>query len=140
MLSDQFVDTLGRCWAFPPQFSVDKGVKMAEGVDSVLESLSVLFMTEPGERIMREEFGGGMNAFLFENINDELLATIRNHIEDSILLYEPRVTVEEILIKHASNEASRLLIQIALRLVETNTVETLSGTLNVNEGYALRLK
>ncbi len=139
MSSEKYVESLGRSWAFPPQFSVAEGVKMAEGVDSVLQSLVVLFMTEPGERIMRETYGGGLNAFLFENITDELLASIRNHIEDAVLLNEQRAEVSEILIQQAKNDVSRLLIQITLRLLGSDMTGTVSGTLDVNEGYALRL-
>ncbi|UXY11035.1 GPW/gp25 family protein [Kosakonia sp. ML.JS2a] len=139
MSSDKYATSLGRSWAFPPQFSVAEGVKMAEGVDSVLQSLLVLFMTEPGERIMRETYGGGLNEFLFENITDELLASIRNHIEDAVLVNEQRTEVKEILIKQATNDVSRLLVQITLKLLGSDITETLSGTLAVNEGYALRL-
>ncbi|TDT51749.1 hypothetical protein DFO53_4257 [Enterobacter sp. AG5470] len=139
MSSDKYASSLGRSWAFPPQFSVAEGVKMAEGVDSVLQSLLVLFMTEPGERIMRETYGGGLNEFLFENITDELLASIRNHIEDAVLVNEQRTEVKEILIKQATNDVSRLLVQITLKLLGSDITETLSGTLAVNEGYALRL-
>lgn len=139
MSTEKYVESLGRSWAFPPQFSVAEGVKMAEGVDSVLQSLLVLFMTEPGERIMRETYGGGLNEFLFENITDELLASIRNHIEDAVLLNEQRAEVSQILIQQATNDVSRLLIQITLRLLGSEITETVSGTLDVNEGYALRL-
>ncbi|MGG7449123.1 GPW/gp25 family protein [Kosakonia oryzendophytica] len=139
MSSDKYSESLGRSWAFPPQFSVAEGVKMAEGVDSVLQSLLVLFTTEPGERIMRETYGGGLNEFLFENITDELLASIRNHIEDAVLVNEQRAEVKEILIKQATNDVSRLLVQITLKLLGSDITETLSGTLAVNEGYALRL-
>ncbi len=139
MSTEKYVESLGRSWAFPPQFSVAEGVKMAEGVDSVLQSLLVLFMTEPGERIMRETYGGGLNEYLFENITDELLASIRNHIEDAVLLNEGRAQVSEILIQQATNDVSRLLIQITLTLLGSDITETVSGTLDVNEGYALRL-
>jgi len=139
MSTEKYVESLGRSWAFPPQFSVAEGVKMAEGVDSVLQSLLVLFMTEPGERIMRETYGGGLNEYLFENITDELLASIRNHIEDAVLLNEQRAQVSEILIQQATNDVSRLLVQITLTLLGSDITETVSGTLDVNEGYALRL-
>jgi len=88
---------------------------------------------------MRETYGGGLNEYLFENITDELLASIRNHIEDAVLLNERRAQVSEILIQQATNDVSRLLIQITLTLLGSDITETVSGTLDVNEGYALRL-
>lgn len=131
--------TLGRCWAFPPQFSAESGVKMAEGIEAVLQSLQVLFLTEPGERIMREAYGGGMNDFIFNNINDELLANIQNRIEESILRYEPRVMLKDVLIQPAKNDFGRLLVQITVALSGSNITETVVGTINLNQGQTLRL-
>lgn len=139
MNDDILVNTLGRCWAFPPQFSPETGVKMAGGTEAVLQSLRVLFMTEPGERIMRESWGGGMNDFLFENISDELLARIQNRVEESILRYEPRVVLKAVTIQPASDEASRLRVQITVSLSGSDITETLEGTFNLNEGQTLRL-
>ncbi|ROP62294.1 hypothetical protein EDF81_0779 [Enterobacter sp. BIGb0383] len=139
MSDDTLVNTLGRCWAFPPQFSPESGVKMAEGTDAVLQSLQVLFLTEIGERIMRESWGAGMNDFLFENISDELLANIQSRIEETILRYEPRVTLKDVVIKPADNEPSRLWVQITVTLTGSQLTEVVEGTLNLNEGLALRL-
>lgn len=139
MSDDLVVDALGRCWAFPPQFSVETGVKMAEGIDSVLQSLRVLFMTEPGERIMRESYGAGMSDFIFENITDDLLAKIKNRIEESVLRNEDRAEIKNVLIQPAKNDVSRLRVQITFQLLASNIVETLEGTLSVNEVRTLRL-
>ncbi len=67
-------DIYGRGWAFPPQFSSQTGIIMAEGAEHVRQSMKILFLTEPGERIMREDYGCGLNDYLFENISDELIA------------------------------------------------------------------
>lgn len=139
MSDDTLTKMLGRSWAFPPQFSPTTGVAMAEGINAVLQSLQVLFMTEPGERIMRESWGAGMNDFIFENITDELLAKIHNRIEECILRYEPRVILKEVVIQPAVNEASRLLVKISVYLSGTDIVETVEATLNLNEGKTLRL-
>lgn len=139
MSNDVLTTTLGRCWSFPPQFSPDSGVQMTAGIEAVLQSLRVLFMTEPGERIMREAWGGGMNDFIFENVSDELLANIHNRIEESILRYEPRAVLKDVIIQPARHEASRLQVQVTVYLSGSDMAETLEGTLNINDGQTLRL-
>lgn len=139
MTSDKLTTMLGRCWAFPPQFSPETGVKMVEGIDAVLQSLQVLFITEAGERIMRENWGGGLNDFIFENVSDELLAKIQNHMEEHILRSENRVVLKEITIQSAINEASRLQVRATVFIAGSEITETLEGSLHLNEGQSLRL-
>lgn len=138
MSNDVLTETLGQYWAFPPQFEPD-GVSLTEGVEAVMQSLRVLFITEPGERIMRESYGGGMHDFIFENITDELLAGIHNRIEESILRHEPRARLRDVIIQPDTQDASRLRVQITVSLSGTVLVETLDGTLNINEAQTLRL-
>ncbi len=52
---------------------IPTGVQMAAGAENVRQSMKILFLTEPGERIMREDYGCGLNDYLFANINDELI-------------------------------------------------------------------
>lgn len=139
MSNDVLTETLGQCWAFPPRFSPDTGVSMTAGIEAVMQSLRVLFMTERGERIMRESWGGGMYDFIFENITDELLANIHNRIEESILRYEPRAVLKNVIIQPAKKEANRLRVQITVYLSGTDMAETMEGTLNINNGQTLRL-
>ncbi len=138
MSNDVLTETLGQCWAFPPRFEPD-GVFLTAGVEAVMQSLRVLFMTEPGERIMRESYGAGMHDFIFENITDELLANIHNRIEESILRHEPRALLRDAIIQPDTQDASRLWVQIAVYLSGTDLVETVDGTLNIHDGQTLRL-
>ncbi|MHA0273210.1 GPW/gp25 family protein [Enterobacter ludwigii] len=139
MNKDTLTCVLGRCWSFPPQFSPDCGVKMTEGVKAVLQSLQVLFLTQTDERIMRESWGAGMNDFLFGNISDELLANIQSRIEETILRYESRVILQEVIIRPVTNEASRLRVTITVSLSGVEISETMEGMLNLNEVQTLRL-
>lgn len=138
MSKDILTATLGQCWTFPPRFEPD-GVPLTAGVEAVMQSLRVLFMTELGERIMRESYGAGMHDFIFENITDELLANIHNRIEESILRHEPRALLKDVIIQSGAQDASRLRVQITVSLSGTDLVETVDGTLNIHDGQTLRL-
>jgi phage baseplate assembly protein W len=138
MNNDTFKNLLGCCWCFPPSFNAKTGVKLAEGTESVLQSLRVLFMTETNERVMRETWGAGLSDFIFENISEELLGKIQSRIEESILRYEKRIILKDIIIQPSIEESSRLKISVSLSFSGNDITESIEGTLELNEGNALR--
>lgn len=109
-------DIYGRGWAFPLQFSSQEGVIMAAGAEHVRQSMKILFLTEPGERIMREDYGCGLNDYMFENISDELMAGIQTRIEERILRYEPRAEMTEIKVNQKTDLPNTLHIQVKYAL------------------------
>lgn len=138
MTNDTFKNKLGCCWYFPPAFNAQTGVRLAKGTESVLQSLRVLFMTETNERIMRETWGAGLSDFIFENISEELLGKIQSRIEESILRYETRIILKDIIIQPSKDESSRLQIFVSLSFSGNDITESIQGTLEINEGNTLR--
>ncbi|PQQ38141.1 GPW/gp25 family protein [Photorhabdus laumondii] len=130
-------DIYGRGWAFPPQFSSQTGVIMAEGAEHVRQSMKVLFLTEPGERIMREDYGCGLHDYLFENISDELMARIQTRIEERILRYEPRVEITEIRVNQKINLPNSLHIQVSYALRGSEISQQIEGILKLGEGEVI---
>jgi phage baseplate assembly protein W len=126
----------GRGWAFPPLFSLDKGVAMAEGAEDVRQSLQILFSTEPGERLMREDYGCGLNDFMFENIRNELIAEVESRIQDSVLRYEPRADMNDIQVSQAPNRHNTLQVRVAYRLRGSEIDQQIQGALALGEGQA----
>ncbi|KAG0187717.1 hypothetical protein DFQ28_005937 [Apophysomyces sp. BC1034] len=121
----------GRGWSFPIQFETS-GVKMAKDQDDIAQSLQILFSTQPGERIMRPDYGCDLQSIVFENISATLLAELQTRITDSMLRYEPRVAVEDIVINY--DEPAMLRIQVAYRICGTDQVQRLSGQLDIGTG------
>ncbi|OCQ52494.1 Gene 25-like lysozyme [Photorhabdus australis subsp. thailandensis] len=124
----------GRGWAFPPVFSLEKGVEMAEGAEDVRQSLQILFSTEPGERLMRENYGCGLNDFMFENIRNELIAEIESHIHDNVLRYEPRADMTDIQVRQSPGSGNTLQVQVMYRLRGSDINQQIQGTLALSEG------
>lgn len=125
----------GLGWAFPVCFT-QNGVVMAEGAESVRQSLMVLLRTQPGERIMRATCGCDLQQFLFSGVTSELIAEIRSHIHDSVLRYEPRADVSEILITPAG-EPGKLDIVLQYRLSGSQIDQSLSAQLDVRDGLGV---
>ncbi|PHM44274.1 GPW/gp25 family protein [Xenorhabdus szentirmaii] len=124
----------GRGWAFPPDFTLENGVEMAEGAEDVRQSLHILFRTEPGERLMRENYGCGLNDFMFENIRNELFAEMESHIHDSVLRYESRADITDIQVRQSPKNKSTLQVRVMYRLRGSDIQQQIQGTLALNEG------
>ena len=63
---------------------------------AIARSVKNIVFTVPGEKFFDEDFGSRISQSLFENINDISANIIRNEIESSLRLYEPRVNVREV--------------------------------------------
>jgi phage baseplate assembly protein W len=110
---------------------------MAEGLVDILQSLQILFSTQPGERIMREDYGCALEALLFENIHEELLADISSTITDSILRYEPRVALESVLVTPSSQRSNNLEVEVVYRVRGGNLVQQIRGQFDVRDGRGI---
>lgn len=137
MNSDPLLSRLyGQGWSFPVHFEQD-GVSMAEGAESVRQSLMVLLCTQPGERIMRAACGCDLQQFLFSGITSELIADIRSHIHDCVLRYESRADVTDIQITPAK-EHGKLDIILQYRLAGSQINQSLATQLDVRDGLGVR--
>ena len=54
---------LGVGWAFPPYLDVTRVPAMVAYEEDIRQSIMIIMGTEPGERIMRPDFGAGLNRF-----------------------------------------------------------------------------
>ena len=88
---------LGTGWAFPPQFNKGKeGISLSSGAKDIEESLFILLSTKKGERFMTPDFGCDLHIMLFEPIDINIEKRIEADIRSAILLYESRITVDNI--------------------------------------------
>src|SRR3712207_3292490 len=86
----------GQGLSFAPRVGADGRLAWSVGEDNVRESIRLILLTEPGERLMREEFGCGLRRFLFEPNTVTTRELIRQRIVQAIGRWEPRVAVEEV--------------------------------------------
>lgn len=132
MSNEVLTKIYGRGWAFPPSFNLDEGIVMAEGAEDIRQSLRILFSTEPGERIMRNNYGCALYDVMFENINSDLMNDIETRIVDSILRYEPRANLKEVKFQQSSDNRSQLMIDISYCLRGSDIEKKISGVLDIN--------
>lgn len=117
--------------SFPPRVGADGRLAWSEGEENVRESIRVILMTEPSERLLREEFGCGLRRFLFEPNTVTTRTLIREQVVATIRRWEPRVAVEEVTVEPDADDARLIGIQIHFRLVATQAVGRLGLTLEL---------
>jgi uncharacterized protein len=117
----KYTSFLGTGWGFPPTFSrgIDS-VEMISDETDVHSSIEILLATTIGERIMQPDYGCNLKDMLFEPLDENLRTYFKRQIEQAILLFEPRVILDDIGFEVRNLEGT-ILINLNYRIVTTNT-------------------
>jgi len=136
MLADS--SFLGTGWSFPPAFRRGGAdVEMAAGSEDIHQSLQILLSTRLGERVLQPEFGCDLTDILFEEIDQGLVNTLTSLISDAILVFEPRISLDNLDVSESSDEPGLLLIQIEYTVSSTNSRFNMVYPFYLNETAAL---
>lgn len=104
-------DYLGRGLAFPLLPTAGR-LGIAIGPDAVAQSIIAILDTEPGERVMRPDFGCGLRAFLMEPNSVATRARIQREVASALRIWEPRIVLEAVEVVPGQDPA-QILIGIA---------------------------
>ncbi len=121
----------GQGLGFPPRVGADGRLAWSEGEENVRESIRVILLTEPGERLMRQEFGCGLRRFLFEPNTVTTRALIREAVMGAITAREPRVAVDEVTVATDPEDERLVAVEILFRLVATQAAGRVGLTLQL---------
>lgn len=123
MEEDQITKSfLGTGWGFPPSFSTDTfAIQMVSAEEDIKQSLFLLLSTTPGERIMNPAYGCDMQKFIFSPLSTSTQTEISAIVKRAILLYEPRVHVQEVTVHVVSIDPGLLHIIIDYIVIQTNS-------------------
>ncbi|CAG7638778.1 hypothetical protein PAESOLCIP111_03976 [Paenibacillus solanacearum] len=114
---------LGQGWKFPIEVDFATGrIKQTAHEDDIAEAIRIIIWTAKGERLMRPEFGCGIDRFLFEGSDDTTLRLIEAEIEEAIRLWEPRVHEIEVRAERDAAKVEKLLIQVQYKVRTTNNL------------------
>ncbi len=84
-------------WKFPFAVSAEHGwVEISELKENIRESVRIILLTEPGERILHPEFGSKLRQFLFETIDSRTQEMIKREVRHSLQLWERRIVDIEV--------------------------------------------
>jgi hypothetical protein len=116
----------GKGIAFPPRIEAGGSVAWSEGEANVRESIRVILLTEPGERTLLPDFGGGLRRSLFEPNTTATRQLLRDRIVKALGRWEPRVAVESVEVEADPDDPGGAIAVIVYRLVATQSRERVS--------------
>ena len=132
--ADQKQAFLGVGWAFPPCVQADGKVATVAFEEDIRQAIHIILGTNPGERVMRPDFGAGLNAFVFEPLNETTRQSVKTRVEEALVDWEPRIDVEEVRVAIDSAERNKLLITVSYRVRASNALHNLVYPFYLQEG------
>jgi len=112
---------LGRGWAFPVIAPGPDDVAMAEDAEDVRQAILIILRTAKGERVMRPDFGCGLQRLVFQPISAALKTLARKEVEEALVVWEPRIDVKSVTVTEDPRARGTLLIDIRYVVRATNT-------------------
>lgn len=124
-------DIFGRGLRFPVKVGDDGRLHWAEGANDVRQSIQIILLTEPGERLMLPNFGAGLRRFLFEPNNVATHRLIQERIERALGRWEPRVRVQRVSVEADADDPQAATATIHYTLVATQAPDQLTLKLDL---------
>ncbi|MCM1539757.1 MAG: GPW/gp25 family protein [Blautia sp.] len=79
-------------WKFPFEISKEHGrVETSSDSENIRQSVEIILLTEPGERMMHPKFGTKLRQFLFENMDSQTREMISREVRNSLQMWEKRI-------------------------------------------------
>jgi|TARA_R110001606_G_scaffold93639_2_gene207955 phage baseplate assembly protein W len=91
---------------------------------AIKNNLINYFLTNPGERPLNPEFGGGLRAFIFEQITDNNLDFLEEQISSDLNNFFPNVNVSNLEILK-QEDLNTITVLLSYNVINTNINDTL---------------
>src|SRR5262249_25320510 len=107
----------GRGISFPPRVGPDGRVAWSAGPVNIRESIQIVLLTEPGERLQLPEFGGRLRAVLFEPNTVATRRLVQEQIDRALRLWEPRIALGAVVVEEDPDDPRMALATVSYELV-----------------------
>lgn len=111
---------IGRGFGWPMGVDHTGSIALTHGAEDLDDSIRMVLLTAPGERVMRPKFGCRIWDMLFEPITPNLLGLISEAVREAVAQWEPRVAVEQVVPMTDDNDDALVRIHIIYRVRATN--------------------
>jgi len=116
--------------ALPLNRSSADGFMMIKTIKKLVnQNLKMLLLTNPGERVMRPNFGVGVKTYLFENYGENVEGQIESRIKKQVQMYMPAVEIIKIFFDGSNQDQNILVMSIAYAIPDINVKDLLQITI-----------
>jgi phage baseplate assembly protein W len=126
-------DIIGVGWKFPIRVNAKGGISYSCGPDRIQDAIWIILATSLGERVMCEDFGAGVNDYVFQSNSDVVRAQLAAAVSAALAKWEPRITQVNVSVQQGT-EISQVLIVIDYQISSTNELFNLVYPLYLQEG------
>ena len=91
---------------------------------AIKNNLINYFLTNPGERPLNPSFGGGLRAFIFEQITTNNLDFLEERISSNLELFFPNIQIGNLEISK-QEDTNTIIVSLTYSVVNTNINDTL---------------
>jgi phage baseplate assembly protein W len=89
---------------------------MVQDDADIRQAIQIIIMTVPGERVMRPNFGCQIHELIFHPCNWQTAATAERYVKEALDMWEPRISVEEVVVTPTNNDYGQLMIEVKYQL------------------------
>ncbi len=114
---------IGAGFAFPIRVNVQGSLQLSTDTPNIEESIQIILGTRLGERVYRPNFGCRLSELVFEPLNTRTLMLVRLYVEEALELWEPRITLQNIL---TIPDPNRGRIEIEIQYLPQNSYNSRS--------------
>lgn len=118
-------DFIGAGWTFPIRLDARGRVALAYQERDIEEAIRLILETQKGQRVMRPEFGCQIHDLIFAPNDATTAGLAKYYVEEALAMWEPRITVSDIVVKPDDAMPERLLIEIHYTIKTTLDRRTL---------------
>ena len=93
--------------------------------DAIKNNLINFFLTNPGERYLNPEFGGGLREFIFEQMSNNTIQTLNEDISEKLSESFPDVNVEKLDILR-EDDNNTIIVSLTYSIINTNIEDNIS--------------
>jgi phage baseplate assembly protein W len=103
---------VGTGWSWPVETDPTGQIALVSGPGEIEQAMYLILATAPGERPMRPEFGCRLQEFVFAPADAATAALIAAEVHTSLRRWEPRISVDDVLVTADGDESSTLWIDV----------------------------
>lgn len=92
--------------------------------DAIKNNLINFLLINPGERYLNPTFGGGLRAFIFEQITSDNLDFLREDINSKLINYFPNVQVDDLTVT-GQIDTNQITVTLQYSVINTNITDNL---------------
>ena len=113
---------LGVGMAFPMAVDGEGHVLLNSYEDHVRQSILLIMQTVKGERVMRQDYGAGLQPLVFEPAGPAMAAMVQHEVKQALVRNEPRIDVLGVDATIDPSQPGVLVINVKYQVRQIDTI------------------